>query len=116
MLNHLNNTFIITEKFLSKDKCDEFIKEYDKRNPNPTHNPQYDNKSNWQYINENLIVNELKNFLENTLLITTDIHSAAIAMWIDGIEPPTWHKHSIDLRPENQFTSLIYLNENHMFF
>lgn len=107
MLDKLNNSVLLFEKYLTKERCEEFIQRYKKEKPNVNHHNQ-----NWLYIVDDSIVKEVKQFLESMLPIKIEGWNAGIGVWLDGLETYPLHVHDKKVRPNNDFTSLIYLNED----
>jgi hypothetical protein len=107
MLNHLNNSVLLFENFMSKERCERFIQRYKENKPNMNHHDR-----NWVYIPDYDIVKEVKQFLENMLPIKIEGWNAGIGVWLKDKAVYPIHVHDKNVRPNNDFTTLIYLNDD----
>lgn len=107
MLNHLNNSVLLFENFMSKERCERFIQRYKENKPNINHHNQ-----NWVYIADYDIVKEVKQFLESMLPIKIESWNAGIGVWLKDLDAYPIHIHDKRVRPYNDFTTLIYLNDD----
>jgi hypothetical protein len=106
MIEYLDKSIIVFNEFLSKEKCLPYIEKFKKEQPHPE-KPQ-----NWVLIHDDPIVNEVKTFLESVLNINIKSAKAGIGVWLNGKGGADIHVHSPESRPDNDFTSCLYLNDD----
>jgi hypothetical protein len=106
MIEHLDKSVMIFDKFLSKERCLPYIEKFKKEQPHP------EKPMNWVYIHDDEIVNETKTFLEKMLRIKIKNAKAGIGVWLNNNGGTRLHVHDPILRPDNDFTSCIYLNDD----
>lgn len=106
MSNPYDNSVLFFHNFLTKEECAPFIELYKKHQPNPTDN------FNWIYLKDNPITKKVQNYLSEMLGVSFTGVVTGIGVWLDNKGGTAPHKHSPDLRPLNDFTSLIYLNDD----